>query len=137
MTNMIFRFFGLVLLVLTVSACTEPPYNNLDNGHLKTLLEQGVPIYDIRRPDEWRQTGVVEGSRLLTYVDANGRVLPDFLSRFTGAVGKDEPVILICRTGSRTSTLADYLAKQLGYTQVYNVRNGITKWISDGHAVTR
>jgi len=24
----------------------------------------------------------------------------------------------------------------MGYTQVYNVRNGITKWISDGHAVT-
>jgi rhodanese-related sulfurtransferase len=137
MTNMIFRFFGLFLLVLTVSACTEPPYNNLDNEHLKTLLEQGVPIYDIRRPEEWRQTGVVEGSRLLTYVDANGRVLPDFLSRFTGAVGRDEPVILICRTGSRTSTLADYLAKQLGYTQVYNVRNGITEWISDGRAVTR
>src|SRR5210317_2107696 len=82
MTNTIFRFFGLFLLVLTVSACTELPYNNLDNGHLKTLLEQGVPIYDIRRPEEWRQTGVIEGSRLLTFVDAGGRVLPDFLTRF-------------------------------------------------------
>ena len=82
MTNAIFRFFGLFLLVLTVSACTEPPYNNLDNGQLKTLLEQGVPIYDIRRPEEWRQTGVIEGSRLLTFVDAGGRVLPDFLTRF-------------------------------------------------------
>ena len=137
MTNMFFRVFGLVLSVLTVSACTEPPYNNLDNGHLKTLLDQGVPIYDIRRPEEWRQTGVIEGSRLLTFVDAGGRVLPDFLTRFADTVEKNDPVILICRTGNRTSTLARYLVEQMGYTQVYNVRNGITKWISDGHAVTR
>ena len=137
MVNAIFRFFGLFLLVLTVSACTEPPYNNLDNGQLKTLLEQGVPMYDIRRPEEWRQTGVIEGSRLLTFVDAGGRVLPDFLTRFTDAVEKNDPVILICRTGNRTSTLARHLVEQMGYTQVYNVRNGITKWISEEAAVTR
>jgi hypothetical protein len=95
MTNMTFRFFGLFLLVLTVSACTELPYNNLDNGQLKTLLEQGVPIYDIRRPEEWRQTGVIEGSRLLTFVDAGGRVLPDFLTRFADTVEKNDPVIMI------------------------------------------
>lgn len=134
---MIFKFFGLVLLVLTVSACTEPPYNNLDNGQLETLLEQGVPIYDIRRPEEWRQTGVIEGSRLLTFVDAGGRVLPDFLTRFADTVEKNDPLILICRTGNRTRTLARHLVEQMGYTQVYNVRNGITKWISDEHAVTR
>lgn len=40
-------------------------------------------------------------------------------------------------SGNRTSTLARHLVEQIGYTQVYNVRNGITKWISDGRAVTR
>ena len=80
---------------------------------------------------------MIEGSRLLTFVDAGGRVLPDFLTRFADTVEKNDPVILICRTGNRTSTLARYLVEQMGYTQVYNVRNGITKWISDGHAVTR
>jgi diacylglycerol kinase len=35
---------------------------------LKALLAQGVQIYDIRRPEEWRSTGVVEGSRKLTFV---------------------------------------------------------------------
>lgn len=125
------------MLVFTLQGCIEPPYSNLDNEQVITLLEQGVPIYDIRRPEEWRQTGVVEGSQLLTHVDASGRVLPDFLSRFTSAVGKEDPVILICRTGNRTSTLASYLAKQLGYTRVFNVHDGITRWISDGRPVTR
>lgn len=101
------------------------------------MIEQGVPIFDIRRPEEWQQTGVIEGSQLLTFLDGGGRVRPDFLARFTQAVGKDKPVILICRTGNRSSTLAHHLVEQMGFTKVNNVRNGINRWISDGHAVTR
>ena len=134
---MISRLFGPALLLAALSGCTEPPYNNLDNEQLITLLEQGAPIYDIRRPEEWHQTGVIANSQLLTFTDESGRVLPDFMQRFTSSVGKDEPVVLICRTGSRTSTLARYLVEQMGYTQVYNVRDGITRWIRDGQPVTR
>ena len=129
--------FTAVLLMIGLSACSEPPYTNVDNARLQTMLEQDIPIYDVRRPEEWRQTGVVEGSELLTFVDASGRLKPDFLGRFTTAVGTHDPVILICRTGSRTATLARYLADELGYTQVFNVRNGITRWISDERPVTR
>jgi rhodanese-related sulfurtransferase len=135
--NVAVRSIGLFLLALTVAACSEPPYTNLDNEQLEALMAQGVPVYDIRRAPEWRQTGVVENSRLMTFVDASGRVLPDFLARFTGQTHKDQPVILICRTGSRTATLARYLAEQLGYTQVYNVRSGIRQWIRDGRPVSR
>jgi rhodanese-related sulfurtransferase len=131
------RTIGLFLLAITVSACSEPPYTDLNNGQLETLLGQGVPVYDIRRPQEWQQTGIIEGSRLLTFVDSDGRLLPDFFSRFTGQTAKDEPVVLICRTGTRTRTLARYLVEELGYTQVYNVRSGIRQWITDGRAVTR
>ena len=134
---MISRIFVLALLVSALSACAEPPYINLNNEQLKTLLQQGTPIYDIRRPEEWQQTGVVADSQLLTFVDDGGRMLPDFMHRFTSAVGKDDPVILICRTGSRTSTLARHLVEHMGYTQVYNVRDGITRWIGDGQPVTR
>ena len=134
---MISRFFGPVLLVAALSGCAEPPYSNLDNEQLKTLLEQGTPIYDIRRPEEWHQTGVVANSQLLTFVDGSGRVRPDFIPRFTAAVRKNDPVVLICQTGGRTSTLARYLVEQMGYTQVYNVRDGITRWIRDDLPVTR
>ena len=134
---MIIRLFGLFLLTSMLSACAEPPYNNLNNEQLQTMLEQATPIYDIRRIEEWHQTGIVEDSKLITLFDASGRVLPDFMPRFTAAINKHDPVILICRTGSRTDTLARYLVEQLGYTQVYNVRHGITHWIRDRRLVTR
>ncbi len=129
------RLFATLLLALTLGGCAEPPYTNVDNAGLKALLAQGVPLYDIRRPDEWRQTKVVAGSRTLTYVDASGRANPEFLPRFTAEVGKNDPVVLICRTGNRTDALArDLMA--MGYTQVYNVRHGISRWIGEGNPVT-
>jgi rhodanese-related sulfurtransferase len=134
--TMISRLSGIVLLGVALSGCAEPPYSNLDNQQLQTLLEQGIPVYDIRRPDEWRQTGVVANSRLLTFVDDGGRVAPDFMQRFTAAVGREDPVVLICRTGSRTSTLARHLVEKMGYSQVYNVRDGIARWIRDDRPVT-
>lgn len=129
------RLFGALLLALTLGGCAEPPYTNVDNGGLKALLVQGVPLYDIRRPEEWRQTRVVAGSRTLTYVDASGRTNPEFLPRFTAEVGKNDPVVLICRTGNRTDALARELMER-GYTQVYNVRHGISRWIGEGNPVT-
>jgi len=127
---------GAALLALTLGGCAEPPYTNVDNAGLKALVAQGVPLYDIRRPEEWRQTKVVEGSRTLTYVDKSGRPNPEFLPRFTTEVGKNDPVVLICRTGSRTDKLARELAER-GYTQVYNVRRGITGWIAENHPVVK
>ena len=128
---------AMMLLLFTLSGCAEPPYTNVDNEHLKTLISQGIPVYDIRRADEWQQTGVVAGSHKLTFVDASGRGSDRFLERFTAEVSKDEPVVLICRTGNRTDTLGRYLVEKLGYTQVYNVRNGITRWISAGNSVIK
>ena len=134
-------FFSMLLslsLLTGLSGCSEEVlYYNLDNRQLKTMLDQGVPIFDIRRPEEWKQTGVINGSKKLTFVDKNGRLHPDFLPTFTDAVTKDQPVILICRTGNRTSSLARHLSKELGFTNVYNVKNGITSWMRDGGPVTR
>jgi len=123
-------------LMISLGGCSEPPYSNIDNAQLKALLAQGTPLYDVRRPEEWRQTGVVEGSRQLTFVDASGRPNPEFLPRFSAEVDKNAPVILICRTGSRTRALAQELAER-GYTRVYNVRNGITRWIGEDNPVVR
>ena len=125
------RSFAVIFLLILLSACSEPPYSNLNNTELDIMLKQNVPVYDIRRAEEWRQTGVVEGSQLLTFVDAGGRLKADFLSRFTAATEKNEPVILICRTGNRSSVLARHLIEQMGYTQVFNVRNGISQWIRE------
>ncbi|VAW48797.1 Rhodanese-like domain protein [hydrothermal vent metagenome] len=130
-SSIFLKYLSLFLLIFSLSGCLKPPYTNLNNDELQALLEQGIPIYDIRRPEEWRKTGVVEGSRLLTFVDKGGKLKPNFLPQFTQEIDKNQPVILICRTGNRTDTLARHLMEKLGYTNVYNVRYGITDWIRE------
>lgn len=135
--NRMIALLAVLAASLSFSACSKPPYENLDNTQLKTLVAQGVPLYDVRRPDEWKQTGVVEGSRLLTWVDGRGRVQPGFIESLALEAPKDKPVAIICRTGNRTSQLARELMEKHGYTKVYNVKDGITGWIAAGQPVVR
>jgi rhodanese-related sulfurtransferase len=134
---MLMRSFAALLVVLALGGCSKPPYNNVDNAQLQTLIAQGVPIYDVRRAEEWRRTGIVEGSHTLTWVDQSLHPNPEFLPRFTTEVDKNAPVILICRSGNRTDKLARDLMEKHGYTQVYNVRDGITGWIAAGNPVVK
>jgi len=34
--------------LFALAGCSVPPYSNVDNTELKALLEQGVPIYNVR-----------------------------------------------------------------------------------------
>jgi rhodanese-related sulfurtransferase len=130
------RLLLAATLLFLLAGCSQPPYTNVDNQGLQGLLDQGVTLLDVRRPDEWRQTGVVAGSQGLTFVDGSGRLAPGFVEGL-GRLDPSQPVVLICRTGSRTDALARQMVERMGFTQVYNVRDGITAWIREGRPVSR
>ncbi len=118
-----------LLLPLVAGGVGAPTFKNINNARLQELMNQDVPVYDVRREDEWQRTGVIDGSRLLTFVDRQGRMKERFLPRFTVEIATDQPVIIVCRTGNRSEILARYLTDKLGYTRVYNLRDGIVSWI--------
>ena len=130
------RLLFIATLSLLLAACSQPPYTNVDNQGLQSLLDEGVTLLDVRRPDEWRQTGVVAGSQGLTFVDGSGRLAAGFVEGLS-RLDPSQPVALICRTGNRTDALARQMVEQMGFTQVYNVRDGITAWIREGRPVSR
>ena len=122
---------GIVMQMLTLNA--EAGVTNINNQELSALLEKGATLIDIRTEPEWRQTGIVPGSHLLTLFDEQRRVVdPDgWLSKVKALVPLDKPVILICRVGNRTVPATQFLVKS-GYKQVYNVTGGIVPWIKAG-----
>jgi len=122
-------FLGLALLSSSVFAEVK----HINNEELKQLLTENVPIIDIRRAEEWQQTGVVEDSHLMTFFDKKGKYdFPKWLAALDKIAKKDQPFILICRTGNRTNVLSNALSKKLGYKHVYNVKKGITHWKREG-----
>lgn len=118
-------------------AVTPPAFSNIDNQQLKALLAKGTRIIDVRRPDEWRGTGIVAGSVLMESFQKTGRLREGFLDEFTQSVKKDEPVILVCRTGNRSAMLANVLSERFGFTNIYNVTKGIEDWIKEGNPVVK
>ena len=114
-----------------------PAYSNIGNRDVRNLLQQGVKLFDIRRQDEWKQTGVVEGSIQTTAFDNRGRFQQSFLDELARQVDKNEEFMIICRTGNRTAALANWLSTRGGYSKVHNVRDGITDWIDEGLPVQK
>ena len=111
-------------------------FSDIDNGTLKAKLASGTTVIDIRRPDEWKQTGVIPGSHLVTFFNNSGQVNPAFGSELQKLIsGPSDEVVLICQTGQRSQALSEYLAGQAGFTNVINVEKGIAHWIEDGGEV--
>ncbi|MCL2636036.1 MAG: rhodanese-like domain-containing protein [Betaproteobacteria bacterium] len=109
---------------------------DIDNAELAQLMQQGVPIIDIRLQAEWEETGIVAGSRLNTFFDARGHADPTaWLEKIKPYARADQPVIVICRTGNRTRAVSRFLSQQAGYATVYNVKAGIKGWIQDSRPV--
>ena len=97
------------------------------------FVEKKMKIIDIRTPAEWKETGIIEGSYTIMFFDEKGNFnLEIFLRQLDMVVKKDEPFALICRVGSRTGMVSEFLSERLGY-KVTNLKGGIMKMIYEGY----
>ena len=119
------------------SASSFAAVTHLDNQETQALIEQGIPIIDVRMASEWQETGVIEGSHLVTFFDENGEYdLDSWLEQVNEISGKDKPFMLICAAGGRTGKISQFLDKKLEYNHVHNVKRGIRDWIKADLPVT-
>ncbi len=108
-------------------------YNRIRSADVPELLQQGAAIVDVRRPEEWRQTGIVTGSLLLTYSNEQGHCRPEeWVRQLDQLVPADRALLLICRTGHRTGLVCEYLVETALRPDVFNVSDGILGWLSEG-----
>jgi rhodanese-related sulfurtransferase len=77
-------------------------------------------LVDIRRPEEWADTGVPQGALKLDMTS------PAFEARLAAlrAENPGKPIDLICRTANRTRAVQEALIKR-GWRDVVNVRGGL------------
>ena len=129
--------FKIILIInVLVASFAFSDVIEIGNFELKSLLQKKIPLIDIRRKDEWKSTGIVENSILMTFFDKNGKAnTNEWLKELNKIANKNDPVILICRTGRRTGIISKFLSEKIGYRLIYDVTDGITDWIKKGNTV--
>ena len=96
--------------------------------------ENGGIVIDIRREEEWKETGILQGSNTITAFTKDGNIHPDFPKKFFDLINDiDIPILLYCRTGNRSSILGQALIDQVGQTNVSHLIEGIVGWKKQGH----
>jgi len=122
----------LTLAILSVSLFAD--FKTIDVAELEKLQKEGVPVIDIRTPQEWKDIGIIEGSHKITFFDEKGQpLLADWFFEI-GHLLKDKksPFIIYCAHASRTKSLGEGLA-HMGFENVYELKDGIENgWIKAG-----
>jgi len=81
-------------------------------------------ILDVRSKEEF-DSGHIEGAYLLPVSELENRL---------AELPQDKPIIVYCRSGSRSTSAANILLEK-GFKEIFNMTGGITEWQSKGFPV--
>jgi len=117
-----FKSLAIAAALLTaLAACSKVPGVDVKQG--AALQSQGALMIDVREPSEYAQ-GHAPGTQLIPLGQLQQR-LSELVAH------KDKPVVLICRSGNRSSQAQEILARA-GFTQAINVEGGMNAWAKAG-----
>jgi rhodanese-related sulfurtransferase len=85
-------------------------------------------IFDVRTQQEF-QTGHIKGARLFPVSEINGRI-DEIISL------KDKRILVYCHSGGRSAAACQVLRKH-GFTNIMNLKGGITSWINSGFKIAK
>ena len=122
----------LILATLSVSLFAE--FKSIDVPEFEKLQKEGVPVIDIRTAQEWKDTGIIEGAKKITFFSERGQPLIADWFFEVGHFIKDKktPFIIYCAHASRSKSLGEGL-ESMGFENVYELKGGIENgWMKAG-----
>ena len=123
----------LIFEVELLSLDNPPQLQHAAVMDFKEAQDKDYLIIDIRRPEEWAETGILKGAKTITAFTESGALHPDFQRKFFPLIDdEDTPIYLYCRTGNRTGTLGNALVNQVGLRNVTHLKTGIVGWKKNG-----
>ncbi len=121
------------IAAVLMSSAAHAELLETSTAELQKLIDKQVPVVDVRTPNEWRAGGIIAGSKLLTFFDEHGNYdVERWLMEFSRIAQHDEPVIIICAVGNRSSAIGRFLSERAGYHQIHNATQGIEHWKQAG-----
>ena len=123
---------SILLITILVLSCQNHPKDStitmIDSEEMKTMLEDNqVQLVDVRTVKEFNEH-YIKGAENIVYDDNFNQKLDK--------LEKDKPIIVYCRSGSRSAKCTDIMEKQ-GFTKIYELKGGITQWMKEGKPVKK
>jgi rhodanese-related sulfurtransferase len=123
-----------ILIVAIVSGClssTTPAekvkHVDVSVQQAKEMIDRGeVFILDVRTQEEYDE-GHIMGSTLIPV---------DELDRRLTELPREKKILVYCSTGHRSLTASEKLENS-GFTQLYNMKGGITEWKNAGFDIEK
>ncbi len=125
----------ILFILLALQAFAFAQFQSIDAKEMLDLHEKGAAIIDIRTPGEWKETGVIPGSTKIMFFDERGGYnVEKFMSELQKVVkDKNQSIVLVCRTASRTKMVGKFLSNDMGYANTKDLAGGIMfGWINKG-----
>ena len=133
------KIFTAVLGLIFFTTFAFAELREITPEKLQESITKGVVIVDIRRADEWKSTGVIEGSHKITFFDQAGKYdVNDWLGKFQKLVkDKNQPFVLVCRSANRTGIVGNFLDEKLEYKNIYHLKGGMKAWLADNRKTVK
>jgi len=124
----------LLVIIMLLNVLLFADFKTVEADELVKLQKEGLPVIDIRTAQEWKDTGIIEGAKKITFFSEQGQpLLADWFFE-VGHLVKDKktPFIIYCAHASRTQALGEGLIS-MGFENVYQLKGGIENgWIKLG-----
>ena len=103
---------------------------DVSNDRFLALMAErpGALLLDVRTPEEWSERHLEGASHADYWGDEQA------FQAAMDAIPRNRPVLVYCAGGGRSGLTAKELVKA-GHREVYNLENGISGWIAEGHPV--
>ena len=111
---------------------------NIDNRELSNLIEKEIKVVDVRTQNEWKSTGIIKGSFLISLLNKNKKfIFEEWYEMFNDKFGRNKSIIFICASGVRSNYISHLVKKKKPELTIYNLKKGINNWIRSGYKIQR
>ena len=128
----------LLIIFILFAKFVNAEVIDINNKELSNLIEQKIKIIDVRTQNEWKSTGIIKGSFLISLLNKNKKfIFEDWFEIFNNKFGRNKSIIFICASGVRSNYISHLVQRKKPDLIIYNLQKGINHWIRSGNKITK
>ena len=119
-----------LMCVLSIASCNQSVKNQTKiispNEVIELMKHENMQIIDVRTPKEYNE-GFIEGAKNIDFYSST-------FSSEIETLDKQKPILVYCKKGGRSAKSVKKM-EAIGFTEIYDLEGGITKWKLKGNPI--